>query len=123
MTRLITGHYRCHPCRDSSVTYVVNSHTSARTLAKEWPAAVGPTKGRKARSVPVPTFVLDELSVHVLGRGCPRMVASQNIFPLLDNDVDGKLSGGHTLLLRFGDSIYVVIYLTNRAIVCPSHTR
>jgi hypothetical protein len=25
--------------------------------------AVGPTKGRKARSVPVPTFVLDELSV------------------------------------------------------------
>jgi hypothetical protein len=25
--------------------------------------AVGPTKGRKARSVPVPQFVLDELSI------------------------------------------------------------
>jgi integrase len=30
--------------------------------------AVGPTKGRKARSVPVPGFVLDELSVHCEGK-------------------------------------------------------
>jgi integrase len=30
--------------------------------------AVGPTKGRKARSVPVPTFVLDELSVQCQGK-------------------------------------------------------
>jgi integrase len=30
--------------------------------------AVGPTKGRKARSVPVPGFVLDELSVQCQGR-------------------------------------------------------
>ena len=31
--------------------------------------AVGPTKGRKARSVPVPEFVLDELSVQCRGQG------------------------------------------------------
>ena len=31
--------------------------------------AVGPTKGRKARSVPVPGFVLDELSVQCRGKG------------------------------------------------------
>jgi integrase len=30
--------------------------------------AVGPTKGRKARSVPVPAFVLDELSVQCRGK-------------------------------------------------------
>jgi integrase len=30
--------------------------------------AVGPTKGRKSRSVPVPTFVLDELSVQCQGK-------------------------------------------------------
>ncbi len=30
--------------------------------------AVGPTKGRKARSVPVPAFVLDELSVQCQGK-------------------------------------------------------
>jgi integrase len=30
--------------------------------------AVGPTKGRKARSVPVPSFVLDELSVRCAGK-------------------------------------------------------
>jgi integrase len=30
--------------------------------------AVGPTKGRKARSVPVPTFVLDELSIQCKGK-------------------------------------------------------
>jgi integrase len=30
--------------------------------------AVGPTKGRKARSVPVPTFVLDELSMQCTGK-------------------------------------------------------
>jgi integrase len=31
--------------------------------------AVGPTKGRKARSVPVPGFVLDELSMQCAGKG------------------------------------------------------
>jgi integrase len=31
--------------------------------------AVGPTKGRKSRSVPVPTFVLDELSLVCAGKG------------------------------------------------------
>jgi integrase len=31
--------------------------------------AVGPTKGRKARSVPVPEFVLDQLSVQCQGKG------------------------------------------------------
>ena len=31
--------------------------------------AVGPTKGRKARSVPVAEFVLDELSVQCAGKG------------------------------------------------------
>ena len=30
--------------------------------------AVGPTKGRKARSVPVPAFVLDELSAQTKGK-------------------------------------------------------
>jgi integrase len=30
--------------------------------------AVGPTKGRKARSVPMPQFVLDELSVQCTGK-------------------------------------------------------
>jgi integrase len=30
--------------------------------------AVGPTKGRQARSVPVPQFVLDELSVQCKGK-------------------------------------------------------
>jgi integrase len=30
--------------------------------------AVGPTKGRKARSVPVPEFVLDELSAQCAGK-------------------------------------------------------
>lgn len=30
--------------------------------------AVGPTKGRKGRSVPVPAFVLGELSVHCAGK-------------------------------------------------------
>jgi integrase len=30
--------------------------------------AVGPTKGRKARSVPVPQFVLDELSIQCRGK-------------------------------------------------------
>lgn len=30
--------------------------------------AVGPTKGRKARSVPVPAFVLDELSTRCAGK-------------------------------------------------------
>jgi integrase len=30
--------------------------------------AVGPTKGRKARSVPIPQFVLDELSVQCTGK-------------------------------------------------------
>jgi integrase len=30
--------------------------------------AVGPTKGRKARSVPVPKFVLDELSMQCAGK-------------------------------------------------------
>jgi integrase len=31
--------------------------------------AVGPTKGRKSRSVPVPEFVLDELSKQCAGKG------------------------------------------------------
>jgi integrase len=31
--------------------------------------AVGPTKGRQARSVPVPQFVLDELSIQCRGKG------------------------------------------------------
>jgi integrase len=37
--------------------------------------AVGPTKGRKARSVPVPAFVLDELSVQCQGKA-PRDLCS-----------------------------------------------
>jgi integrase len=37
--------------------------------------AVGPTKGRKARSVPVPAFVLDELSVQ-----CDGKVATDLVF-------------------------------------------
>ena len=85
--------------------------------------AVSPTKGRKPRSLPVPTFVLDQLRAHVLGRSYPRIVASQIFFPLLGNDVIGKLSGGYTPYWLSGDSICVVIYLTNRAIVCPSHAR
>lgn len=36
--------------------------------------AVGPTKGRKARSVPVPTFVLDELSVQCKGKAPSELV-------------------------------------------------
>jgi integrase len=38
--------------------------------------AVGPTKGRKARSVPVPEFVLDELSVRCEGRAPGDLVFS-----------------------------------------------
>lgn len=36
--------------------------------------AVGPTKGRKARSVPVPGFVLDELSVQCRGKAAGGLV-------------------------------------------------
>ena len=36
--------------------------------------AVGPTKGRKARSVPVPAFVLDELSVQCRGKASGDLV-------------------------------------------------
>jgi integrase len=36
--------------------------------------AVGPTKGRKARSVPVPAFVLDELSVQCRGKALGELV-------------------------------------------------
>ena len=36
--------------------------------------AVGPTKGRKARSVPVPEFVLDALSVQCAGKGMGELV-------------------------------------------------
>lgn len=36
--------------------------------------AVGPTKGRKARSVPVPAFVLDELSVQCAGKSPVELV-------------------------------------------------
>jgi integrase len=36
--------------------------------------AVGPTKGRKARSVPVPEFVLNELSRQCAGRGLDELV-------------------------------------------------
>jgi integrase len=39
--------------------------------------AVGPTKGRKARSVPVPEFVLDELSVQCRGKALGDLVFSQ----------------------------------------------
>lgn len=38
--------------------------------------AVGPTKGRKARSVPVPTFVLDELSVRCRDKASGDLVFS-----------------------------------------------
>jgi integrase len=38
--------------------------------------AVGPTKGRKARSVPVPQFVLDELSVQCRGKASADLVFS-----------------------------------------------
>ena len=41
--------------------------------------AVGPTKGRKARSVPVPAFVLDELSVQCQGKA-----PSDLVFPAGD---------------------------------------
>ena len=41
--------------------------------------AVGPTKGRKARSVPVPAFVLDELSVQCQGKA-----PSDLVFPAQD---------------------------------------
>jgi Phage integrase family len=41
--------------------------TSASQFRSAEPA-VGPTKGRKARSVPVPTFVLDELAVQCAGK-------------------------------------------------------
>jgi len=33
MTRLIMSHCRCQPCRDSSVTYVMNSDTLSSTQA------------------------------------------------------------------------------------------
>lgn len=38
--------------------------------------AVGPTKGRKARSVPVPAFVLDELSAMCTGKASDALVFS-----------------------------------------------
>jgi integrase len=43
--------------------------------------AVGPTKGRKARSVPVPTFVLNELSVQCQGKARGELV-----FPARDGE-------------------------------------
>lgn len=43
--------------------------------------AVGPTKGRKARSVPVPAFVLDELSARCAGKP-----PGELIFPGRDGD-------------------------------------
>lgn len=42
-------------------------HENAVQLGVDY--AVGPTKGRKARSVPVPGFVLDALSVQCAGKG------------------------------------------------------
>jgi integrase len=36
--------------------------------------AVGPTKGRKSRSVPTPQFVLDELSIQCAGKGMDDLV-------------------------------------------------
>jgi integrase len=38
--------------------------------------AVGPTKGRNARSVPVPSFVLDELAKHCKGKAADALVFS-----------------------------------------------
>ncbi|ORC02209.1 tyrosine-type recombinase/integrase [Mycobacterium persicum] len=49
-------------------------HTNAVQLGVDH--AVGPTKGRKARSVPVPTFVLDELSVQCKGKAPGDLVFS-----------------------------------------------
>jgi integrase len=43
--------------------------------------AVGPTKGRTARSVPVPAFVLDEMSQHCKGKASDALV-----FPGRDGD-------------------------------------
>jgi integrase len=43
--------------------------------------AVGPTKDRKARSVPVPAFVLDELSVQCAGKP-----PNQLVFPSRDGE-------------------------------------
>jgi integrase len=53
--------------------------------------AVGPTKGRKARSVPVPAFVLDELSMQCRGKALDELV-----FPGLDGGYlpRPKSSGG-----------------------------
>jgi integrase len=47
-------------------------HTNAVQLGVDH--AVGPTKGRKARSVPVPSFVLDELSVRCQGKAPDELV-------------------------------------------------
>lgn len=44
----------------------LNVHTNAVQIGARH--AVGPTKGRQARSVPVPQFVLDELSVQCMGK-------------------------------------------------------
>jgi integrase len=51
----------------------LNVHSNAVQLGSQ-KYQVGPTKGRVARSVPVPSFVLDELSAQVKGRGPDALV-------------------------------------------------
>jgi integrase len=51
----------------------LNVHSNAVQLGYNT-YQVGPTKGRVARSVPVPSFVLDELSAQVKGRGPDALV-------------------------------------------------
>ncbi len=82
--------------------------------------AVGPTKGRKARSVPIPAFVLDELSVQCRGKAPGDLV-----FPGRDSgylqrpkSVDGwfaaavKRAGVQVITPRIGD-----LELTKRQLV------
>jgi integrase len=51
--------------------------------------AVGPTKGRKARSVPVPEFVLDELSVQCAGKAPGDLVFGDGTYLPRPKSADG----------------------------------
>lgn len=55
--------------------------------------AVGRTKSRKERAVPVPTFVLDELAVQCAGRGPDDLVFGDGVYQPRPKSIDGWFAG------------------------------
>jgi len=91
--------------------------------------AVGPTKGRTARSVPVPTFVLDELSQHCKDKASDALVfragmVATNLDRSPQTDGSRLQSGGQ----RFSRSRLMTLDIRARAsrsvpgsMFCPSN--